>query len=56
MYIAIKRLGQKTQLVVYPDEHHGIRRPSFQKDRFERWIRWYDQYLKPAAEVSELND
>ena len=56
MYIAMKRLGQETQLVVYPDEHHGIRRPSFQKDRFERWIRWYDQYLKPAAEISELND
>lgn len=48
MYIAMKRLGQETQLVVYPDEHHGIRRPSFQKDRFERWISWYDRYLKPA--------
>lgn len=46
MYIAMKRLGRETQLVVYPDEHHGIRRPSFQKDRFERWINWYDDYLK----------
>ncbi|MFK7863751.1 MAG: prolyl oligopeptidase family serine peptidase [Pseudohongiellaceae bacterium] len=46
MYIAMKRLGQETQLVVYPDEHHGIRRPSFQKDRFERWLDWYDRYLK----------
>ncbi len=36
MYIAMKRLGRETQLVVYPGEHHGIRRPSFQKDRFER--------------------
>ncbi|MFT4816073.1 MAG: dipeptidyl aminopeptidase/acylaminoacyl peptidase [Pseudohongiellaceae bacterium] len=56
MYIAMKRLGQETQLVVYPDEHHGIRRPSFQKDRFERWISWYDRYLKPAALVSELDN
>ena len=45
MYIAMKRLGQETQLVVYPDEHHGIRRPSFQRDRFERWIAWFDRYL-----------
>jgi dipeptidyl aminopeptidase/acylaminoacyl peptidase len=45
MYIAMKRLGRETQLVVYPDEHHGIRRPSFQKDRFERWLAWYDHYL-----------
>lgn len=46
MYIAMKRLGRETLLVVYPDEHHGIRRPSFQKDRFERWVGWYDKYLK----------
>ena len=45
MFIAMKRLGQETQLVVYPDEHHGIRRPSFQRDRFERWIAWFDRYL-----------
>ena len=56
MYIAMKRLGQETQLVVYPDEHHGIRRPSFQKDRFERWISWFDRYLKPAPLVSELDN
>ena len=54
MYIAMKRLGRETQLVVYPDEHHGIRRPSFQQDRFERWINWFDQYLKPAPNDTAL--
>ena len=48
MYQAMKRLGRETQLVVYPGEHHGIRRPSFQKDRFERWLAWYDQHVKPG--------
>lgn len=48
MYIAMKRLGRDTQLVVYPGEHHGIRRPSFIRDRYQRWIAWFDQYLKPA--------
>ena len=28
MYQAMKRLGQETQLVVYPGEHHGIKRPD----------------------------
>lgn len=52
MYIAMKRLGRETQLVVYPDEHHGIRRPSFQRDRFERWLAWYDHYLKPQSSAA----
>ena len=46
MYLGMKTLGKETQLVVYPGEHHGIRRPSFQKDRFERYLAWYDKYLK----------
>ena len=46
MYQAMKRLGRETQLVVYPGEHHGISRPTFQKDRFERFLGWYDKYVK----------
>jgi dipeptidyl aminopeptidase/acylaminoacyl peptidase len=46
MYQAMKRLGRTTQLVVYPGEHHGIRRPTFQKDRFERFLGWFDTHVK----------
>jgi dipeptidyl aminopeptidase/acylaminoacyl peptidase len=46
MYQAMKRLGRETQLVVYPGEHHGIRRPTFQKDRFERFLGWFDKHVK----------
>ncbi len=46
MYQAMKRLGRETQLVVYPGEPHVIRRPSFLKDRFERFLGWYDKYVK----------
>ena len=46
MYMAMKRLGRETQLIVYPGEHHGIRRPSFQKDRLERYLEWMQKYLK----------
>ena len=46
MYMAMKRLGRETQLIVYPGEHHGIRRPSFQKDRMERYLGWLKKYVK----------
>jgi dipeptidyl aminopeptidase/acylaminoacyl peptidase len=46
MYQAMKRLGRETQLVVYPGEHHGFRRPTFIKDRYERYLEWFDKYLK----------
>lgn len=47
LYQALKRLGKvDTKLVVYPDEHHGISKPSFQKDRLERYLNWYERYVK----------
>ena len=46
MYMAMKRLGRETQLIVYPNEHHGIRRPSFQKDRLKRYLDWLGKYVK----------
>tara|TARA_B100000767_G_C19778381_1_gene544313 strand:- start:7463 stop:9460 length:1998 start_codon:yes stop_codon:yes gene_type:complete len=45
MYQAMKRLGRKTQLIVYPGEHHGFRRPSFIKDRYERFLNWFDEHV-----------
>ncbi len=45
MYQAMKRLGLETQLVVYPGEHHGISKPTFQKDRFERYLNWFSKYI-----------
>lgn len=45
LYQALRRRGIPTQLVVYPDEPHSISRPGFRKDRFERFLGWYDRYL-----------
>jgi dipeptidyl aminopeptidase/acylaminoacyl peptidase len=53
LYQGLKRLGRDTELIVYPGENHGIRRPSFQKDRYDRYILWYEKYLKaPATKTS----
>jgi dipeptidyl aminopeptidase/acylaminoacyl peptidase len=49
MYEALKSLGRPTELVAYPGQFHGFTRPSFIKDRYERWLAWWDKYLKPAA-------
>ena len=45
LYQALKRLGVPTELIVYPGEDHSIDRPSFVRDRFERWLAWYGKYL-----------
>ncbi|HJZ75376.1 MAG TPA: S9 family peptidase [Vicinamibacterales bacterium] len=52
MYQALRSLGIDTQLVIYPNEFHGITRPSYVRDRYERYLAWYDKYImgkKPAA-------
>jgi dipeptidyl aminopeptidase/acylaminoacyl peptidase len=49
MYQALRELGVPTQLVVYPGQYHGLTDPSFLKDRFDRWVAWYNRYLKPGS-------
>ena len=46
MYQALRSLGRETQLVIYPGETHAIRRPSFVRDRLQRYAEWYDRHLK----------
>jgi len=48
MYQAMKHLGRETQLVVYPNAHHGIRKHSYQKDLLERFLAWFEKYVKNA--------
>ncbi|WP_240359227.1 alpha/beta hydrolase family protein [Pyxidicoccus trucidator] len=44
---ALKALGQKTQLVIYADEGHGLRKPDHAKDRAKRTVEWFDTHLPP---------
>lgn len=46
MYQAFRSLGIPTELIIYPGQFHGITNPGFQKDRFERYIAWFNKYLK----------
>jgi dipeptidyl aminopeptidase/acylaminoacyl peptidase len=49
MYQALRSLGVETQLVIYPSQFHGLTIPSYQKDRLDRWLAWYDKHLKPGS-------
>jgi dipeptidyl aminopeptidase/acylaminoacyl peptidase len=49
MYQALRSLGVDSELVIYPNQFHGITIPSYKKDRLERYLGWYDKYLKPFA-------
>jgi dipeptidyl aminopeptidase/acylaminoacyl peptidase len=52
MYQALKSLGVDTQLVIYPSQFHGITVPSYKIDRLQRYLDWYDKYLKTAARTT----
>jgi dipeptidyl aminopeptidase/acylaminoacyl peptidase len=49
MYQALRSLDVPTELVIYPGQFHGFTRPSFIRDRYQRFFDWYDKYLMPKA-------
>ncbi|MFL5537312.1 MAG: alpha/beta hydrolase family protein, partial [Gemmatimonadales bacterium] len=50
MYQALKSLGRDTELVIYPGEYHEIKKPSYERDRLQRYVEWYGRHLKRQAE------
>jgi dipeptidyl aminopeptidase/acylaminoacyl peptidase len=46
LYQALRRRGIPTELVVYPGQPHGIGPAAYQKDRWERYLEWYDRWVK----------
>ncbi|MFZ4794796.1 MAG: S9 family peptidase [Blastocatellia bacterium] len=58
MYQALKSLGTETQLIIYPNENHGLRRPSYVRDRYDRYLAWYEKYvmgkkIEPSAQPAQ---
>jgi len=51
MYEALRSLGVQTELVIYPGQFHGLTLPTYRKDRIERYLAWYDRYLKAPTTV-----
>jgi dipeptidyl aminopeptidase/acylaminoacyl peptidase len=49
MYQALRTLGVPTELVIYPNQFHGITVPSYRVDRLHRYAAWYNRFLKPGS-------
>jgi dipeptidyl aminopeptidase/acylaminoacyl peptidase len=54
MYQALRSLGVETQLVIYPDQYHGLTKPSYLRERMQRYLDWHGKYLqqKPRGEIT----
>jgi len=54
MYQALRSLNVDTQLVIYPNEFHSITRPSYVRDRYERYLAWYESHIngRPTASTA----
>lgn len=52
MYQALKSLGVDTQLVMYPGQFHGLTIPSYERDRLQRYVNWFNKYLQPNARTT----
>ncbi|QEM09474.1 alpha/beta hydrolase family protein [Mucilaginibacter rubeus] len=46
MYEALRTQGIPTELILYPNQFHGLTKPSYQVDRLQRYVDWYNKYLK----------
>jgi dipeptidyl aminopeptidase/acylaminoacyl peptidase len=53
MYQALRAIGIPSQLVIYPNQFHGLTVPSFRLDYRERFLAWCNQYLntRPASKT-----
>ncbi len=52
MYQALKSQGVETQLVIYPGQFHELNIPSYERDRLQRYVDWFNKFLQPAAATS----
>jgi len=49
MYVALRSLRVPAELIIYPDQHHGISTPSYKKDRLDRYMAWYARYVNAST-------
>lgn len=44
LYVALKKRGVSTELVIYQEEHHAITKPRRAIDRIRRILKWFEQF------------
>lgn len=49
LFVALKKMGKETELIIFPDEHHLLPvsgKPSHRREWIRHTLRWFDRYLK----------
>lgn len=44
-YYALKRLDKEAIFVRYPEQYHGLTKPTYAADRWQRTLSWFKQHL-----------
>lgn len=52
LYLAMRRLGKKNIMLLYPGEGHSILKPENQKDLSCKLMQWFDYFLKEEKSIS----
>ncbi|WP_288251380.1 prolyl oligopeptidase family serine peptidase [uncultured Flavobacterium sp.] len=55
-YLALRRLGKKTIMLLYPEEDHVLLREENQKDLTRRILQWFDFNLKDDSSVEWIKE
>ena len=55
MYEAVRSIGVETQLIIYPDQFHGLSVPSYLRDRLQRQIEWYRRHLSEPPRPTRVS-
>ena len=35
--------------MIYPGQFHGLTIPSYERDRLQRYLNWFNKYLQPPT-------
>jgi dipeptidyl aminopeptidase/acylaminoacyl peptidase len=54
-YLALRRLGVKNSMLVYPYEDHSLENPDNQTDLSKRMMAWFDDLLKGEPEPESIS-
>ena len=46
---ALKEVGVETEMVIYPDEGHGIRQLPHREDVLRRTLEWFEKHDLPGS-------
>ena len=46
MYQALRTLNVPTELIIYPEQFHGLKKPTYILDRYRRFLGWFGRWIR----------